>query len=141
MQGGGHGGHGNHGQHEAHGDHADYALGRPPIDFLINGKAFKMDEIMFEGKVNEVEEWEVFNNSHMDHPFHVHGTHFQVVSIQDQGGEWHSPDYRAWQDTVNLKPFQKLKLKMVFEETGEWMFHCHIIEHEELGMMASILIH
>lgn len=112
----------------------------PPIRFMLNGEIFSPGKIMFEGQVNEVEEWEVFNNSHMDHPFHVHGTHFQVVAEQDEQGQWHPPTYRAWLDTVNLKPKQRLKLRLAFAEPGEWMFHCHIIEHEEMGMMASIKI-
>jgi bilirubin oxidase len=90
--------------------------------------------------VGEVEEWEIFNASPMDHPFHVHGTHFQVVAIQDWKGDWYSPEYAAWLDTVNLKSHQKMKLRMVFKQPGEWMFHCHIIEHEEMGMMSSIRI-
>ncbi|WP_416138568.1 multicopper oxidase family protein [Halomonas sp. HK25] len=113
---------------------------RPEVDFLINGRAFAMDEILFEGRVGEVEEWEVFNNSHMDHPFHVHGTHFQVIAARDVDGEWRDAPWLAWKDTVNLAPYQRLRLRMVFREPGEWLFHCHIIEHEELGMMATIRV-
>ncbi|WP_404416733.1 multicopper oxidase family protein [Marinospirillum sp.] len=114
--------------------------GRPPMRFLLNGEAYSPGDVMFEGKVGKVEEWEVFNASGMDHPFHIHGTHFQVVAIQNWKGDWHSPEYAAWQDTVNLKSHQKMKLRMVFRQPGEWMFHCHIIEHEEMGMMSSIRI-
>ncbi|WP_052063477.1 multicopper oxidase family protein [Nitrincola sp. A-D6] len=133
---GGHSMHGNQGQHSP----AGIMTGRPPIEFLINGESFTPGRIMFTGKVGQLEEWEVFNNSHMDHPFHIHGTHFQVVAEQDAAGAWQIPAYRAWRDTVNLLPNQRLKLRLVFNEPGEWMFHCHIIEHEELGMMASILV-
>lgn len=136
---GGHAGHSNHGS-QAPLRPAGMMTGRPPIDFLINGEAFTPGQIMFTGNVGQVEEWEVINNSHMDHPFHVHGTHFQVVAEQDGAGVWQTPEYRAWRDTVNLRPSQRLKLRLVFDEPGEWMFHCHIIEHEELGMMASILV-
>lgn len=112
--------------------------GRPEVDFLINGRAFAMDEILFEGRVGEVEEWEVFNNSHMDHPFHVHGTQFQVIATRDADGEWRETPWLAWKDTVNLAPYQRMTLRMVFRKPGDWLFHCHIIEHEELGMMATI---
>lgn len=112
--------------------------GRPEVDFLINGRAFAMDEILFEGRVGEVEEWEVFNNSHMDHPFHVQGTHFQVIATRDADGEWRDAPWLAWKDTVNLAPYQRMTLRMVFRKPGDWLFHCHIIEHEELGMMATI---
>lgn len=76
-----HGGHGNQGQPDAHAGHgapADHGEGhngamagddaRPEVGFLINGRSFVMGEVMFEGKAGEVEEWEVFNDSHMDHP-------------------------------------------------------------------------
>ncbi|MFO7649537.1 multicopper oxidase family protein [Halomonas campaniensis] len=114
--------------------------GRPAVDFLINGRAFGMGEVLFEGQAGEVEEWEVFNNSHMDHPFHVHGTHFQVIATRAADGEWREAPWLAWKDTVNLAPYQRLKLRLVFREPGDWLFHCHIIEHEELGMMATIRV-
>lgn len=143
AQQGGHEGHGAHGM--SGGDHdmmggGMMMAGRPPIRFMINGETFQPGRVMFEGLVGQVEEWEVFNESHMDHPFHVHGTQFQVVAVQDAAGNWQPPAYRSWQDTINLKPNQRQKIRLVFEQPGEWMFHCHIIEHEELGMMASILV-
>ncbi len=139
-------GHGNHGAQQGHGDHGgagheDMAGDAPPpVDFLINGRSFAMDEVLFEGRAGEVEEWEVFNNSHMDHPFHVHGTHFQVIASRQADGEWQDSPWMAWKDTVNLAPYQRLRLRMVFQEPGDWLFHCHIIEHEELGMMATVRI-
>jgi suppressor of ftsI len=114
--------------------------GRPEVDFLINGRAFAMGEVLFEGEAGQVEEWEVFNNSHMDHPFHVHGTHFQVIASRDADSEWQEAPWLAWKDTVNLAPYQRLRLRLVFRESGDWLFHCHIIEHEELGMMAAIRV-
>lgn len=132
---GGHGGHGNHGMMSG-----GMMAERPPIRFMINGETFQPGRVMFEGQVGQIEEWEIYNASHMDHPFHVHGTHFQVVALQDAEGEWRPPLWRSWQDTINLQPYQRQKIRLVFDQPGEWMFHCHIIEHEELGMMASILI-
>ncbi|PWV83184.1 multicopper oxidase family protein [Halomonas sp. A11-A] len=134
--------HGTHGPGAGHAAHGAGQGGdaRPEVDFLINGRAFAMDETLFEGRVGEVEEWEVFNNSHMDHPFHVHGTHFQVIATRDADGERREAPWLAWKDTVNLAPYQRLTLRMVFREPGDWLFHCHIIEHEELGMMATIRV-
>jgi len=142
AHGGGGSHHGTHGPGAGHAAHGAGQGGdaRPEVDFLINGRAFAMDEILFEGRVGEVEEWEVFNNSHMDHPFHVHGTHFQVIATRDADGEWREAPWLAWKDTVNLAPYQRLTLRMVFREPGDWLFHCHIIEHEELGMMATIRV-
>ncbi|MBD3895838.1 multicopper oxidase family protein [Halomonas sp. ML-15] len=132
--------HGTHGPGHAADQAMDEPAAPPEVDFLINGRAFAMDEVLFEGQADEVEEWEVFNNSHMDHPFHVHGTHFQVISTRDADGEWREAPWLAWKDTVNMAPYQRLRLRMVFREPGDWLFHCHIIEHEELGMMATIRV-
>lgn len=128
------GGHGESGKGMAAGN------GRPPVDFLINGRSFAMGEVMFEGRVGEVEEWEIFNNSHMDHPFHVHGTHFQVVARRQGNDEWQSAAWLAWKDTVNLAPDERIRIRLAFHSPGDWLFHCHIIEHEEMGMMAAIRV-
>ncbi|WP_409524395.1 multicopper oxidase family protein [Nitrincola sp. MINF-07-Sa-05] len=133
--------HGGHGQHNAESSDPVTMMGKPPVRFLINGQQFSMDSPpMFEGQSGKVEEWIVKNLSHMDHPFHIHGTHFQVEAYRQEEGNWQPVQRRAWQDTVNLEPGQSLKLKLVFHNPGDWMFHCHIIEHEEMGMMASIRI-
>ncbi|KAA0876447.1 multicopper oxidase family protein [Nitrincola tapanii] len=123
-----------------HGGHPPLVKPHENMRFMINGQTYQPGRVMFEGQVGQVEEWEIFNQSHMDHPFHIHGTQFQVVALQEDGQSWSAPAYRAWQDTVNLQPKQRLKLRVVFEQPGEWMFHCHIIEHEELGMMSSIRV-
>ncbi|MFQ3786725.1 multicopper oxidase family protein [Halomonas sp. A29] len=167
MQGAGHEGHGDHasdqeprqehadhaGDQAEHGDHGGHAHAgrethaaseqqseRPAIDFLLNGRSFSMGEVMFEGRVGEVEEWEIFNDSHMDHPFHVHGTHFQVVAERKADGDWHETPWLAWKDTVNLAPYERARIRLAFQAPGDWLFHCHIIEHEEMGMMAAIRV-
>jgi FtsP/CotA-like multicopper oxidase with cupredoxin domain len=114
--------------------------GRPEgMQFLINGKSFDHDRADFTGRVGEVELWEVINASDMDHPFHLHGTQFQVVNRQT-GFDVTPEPFLAWRDTVNVKPGQAVRLKVRFDLPGDWMFHCHILEHEDLGMMGVIRI-
>lgn len=143
-QGDGHGDHGGMRRTDAPAGHGGMAMsgpdGAPGVDFLINGRVFAMGEVLFEGEAGVVEEWEVVNDSHMDHPFHIHGTHFQVVASREAAGEWRDAPWLAWKDTVNLAPGQRLRLRLAFREPGDWLFHCHIIEHEALGMMATIRI-
>lgn len=107
--------------------------------FLINGKSYDMNRNDLVSKVNDVEVWEVFNNSHMDHPFHIHGTQFMLLDSELNGKRQDAP-YRALQDTINLRPYEKVRLKMVQHDKGLRMFHCHILEHEGQGMMAQVLI-
>ncbi|WP_373974645.1 multicopper oxidase family protein [Chitinibacter sp. SCUT-21] len=107
--------------------------------FLVNGKVYDMDRIDMTSKLNEVEIWEIFNNSHMDHPFHIHGTQFLVLDSK-LDGKRQNAKYRALHDTINLRPYETVRIKMVQHDKGLRMFHCHILEHEGQGMMAQVLV-
>lgn len=68
----------------------------------------------------------------MDHPFHLHGFFFQVLSIDGK-----SPAFRSWEDVVNLPPRSTVRIAWMPEDRpGSWMYHCHILEHHEAGMMG-----
>ncbi|XLM20176.1 multicopper oxidase domain-containing protein, partial [Chromobacterium piscinae] len=110
-------------------------MANPAAMFLINGQTFDMDRMDFIGKVGEVEEWEIDNQADMDHPFHLHGTQFQVTERHDGQG-WRAESYLAWRDVVNVPPEQKVRLRFRQELPGPRMFHCHILEHEDAGMMG-----
>ncbi len=76
------------------------------------------------------------NTTEMDHPFHLHGFRFQVV--QGAGVE---PARRAWRDTIDVPANATIKIRLKLEEhPGRWMFHCHILEHAELGMMGELAV-
>ncbi|RDU67567.1 bilirubin oxidase [Helicobacter didelphidarum] len=110
-----------------------------PFMFHINGKTFDMNRAEFESKVGEVEEWEIINNSHMDHPFHIHGTQFELIS-STHNNKIIKPKFRSLQDTINLRPKEILRLRMRQDFKGLRMFHCHILEHEDLGMMSMVKV-
>lgn len=73
----------------------------------------------------------------MDHPFHLHGTQFQVTERHDGKG-WRAESYLAWRDVVNVPPGQKVRLRFRQDMPGPRMFHCHILEHEDAGMMGTL---
>jgi FtsP/CotA-like multicopper oxidase with cupredoxin domain len=99
------------------------------IDFLVNGDMHTNDAPVH---VGELQVWEVSNTSLMDHPFHLHGFFFQVI---EENGK--TPEYKSWKDTYNLKPKSKVKIAWIPDNRpGRWMYHCHILEHHEAGMMA-----
>ena len=99
------------------------------IDFRVNNELHNVDKPV---NVGELQVWEVYNASLMDHPFHLHGFFFQVLEINGE-----APGYRAWKDTVNLGPRTKVKIAWRPDNRpGKWMYHCHILEHHEAGMMA-----
>lgn len=81
--------------------------------------------------------FEVVNDSEMDHPFHLHGFFFQVLSRSDVA---EPPGRRVWKDTINIPAKSSLKAIARFDEPGRWMYHCHILEHAEGGMMGEVTI-
>jgi FtsP/CotA-like multicopper oxidase with cupredoxin domain len=100
------------------------------MNFLVNNKIHIDDNPV---KAGELQIWEISNTSLMDHPFHLHGDFFQVI---EENGK--APEYRAWKDTYNLTPGSKIKIAwMPDHRPGMWMYHCHILEHHESGMMAN----
>ncbi len=105
----------------------------------INGKKFDKDRIDLTQKQGETEVWEVYNESNMMggmiHPFHIHGTQFKVISIN---GEKPPENLQGYKDTISIDPGDKAKLAVKFKEKGMYMYHCHILEHEDNGMMGQI---
>ncbi|WP_374350692.1 multicopper oxidase family protein [Chitinimonas sp.] len=113
--------------------------GQHRMEFLVNGKTFGMNRVDLTSRVDEVELWELVNRSDMDHPFHLHGTQFQVIE-REIDGKVTSASYRAWQDTVNLRSGETVRIKTVQHWRGLRMFHCHILEHEAAGMMGMLKV-
>ena len=109
------------------------------MKFLVNGKRFDMKRIDFTSKRNEVELWEIVNESDMDHPFHIHGVQFQVVEREVDGKVTPEP-LLAWRDMVNTKSGETVRIKLVQRHKGLRMFHCHILEHENAGMMGQVKV-
>jgi FtsP/CotA-like multicopper oxidase with cupredoxin domain len=69
------------------------------------------------------------------HPIHLHGHTFRVISRNGQ-----PTHYREWQDTVLMAPRERVEIALVGDNPGDWMFHCHILEHQEAGMMGVIRV-
>ncbi|AVA26112.1 multicopper oxidase family protein [Rhizobium sp. NXC24] len=110
------------------------------MKFLINGATFDMTRVDEVSKVGQVELWEIVNQADMDHPFHVHGTQFQIVE-HEKDGQVTKPSYRAWKDTVNVVAGETVRILLRQNLPGPRMYHCHILEHEDLGMMGTVDVH
>jgi FtsP/CotA-like multicopper oxidase with cupredoxin domain len=83
-------------------------------------------------QVGELQVWDVINRSPVHHPFHLHGFFFQVLEVDGVATE-----RLSWADTVNVPAWGKVRLAwMPDDRPGEWMYHCHILEHHAAGMMA-----
>jgi FtsP/CotA-like multicopper oxidase with cupredoxin domain len=74
----------------------------------------------------------VVNETMMDHPFHLHGFFFEVLSIDGK-----KPAFRSLEDVVNVGPKSTVRIAWYPDDRpGSWMYHCHILEHHAAGMMA-----
>ena len=107
--------------------------------FYINDRKFAPDaEPMTCAKVGTYAHWRVVNATNEIHPFHIHQVHFLVY--EQAGLPVRRPE---WMDTVNLAPNESLDLVMDFTDPiirGISVFHCHLLKHEDKGMMAKILL-
>lgn len=117
----------------------------------INGKQMDMDRIDEYLKLGEIEEWVVSNEMgamggsrgmmggmhSSPHPFHVHGAQFQII---ERNGDTPPANEQGWKDTVMLREGEEVKLLIKFKKEGLFMYHCHILEHEDAGMMGQFLV-
>jgi FtsP/CotA-like multicopper oxidase with cupredoxin domain len=104
----------------------------------INGQDFDVNPYTIMSDAGTYEVWTVVNQSGMDHPFHQHVNAAQVLSISGIDSSY--PPYAtlpAWKDTVLVPKWGSVTMLVpVKDYTGMTMFHCHILEHEDIGMMG-----
>lgn len=101
----------------------------------INGQPFDMSRIDAEIKVGDSEIWEL-RSTEMAHPFHIHGASFQILSMDGAP----PPDHvKGMKDTVLVRDSAEIlvSFKHKTEMDKPFVFHCHILEHEDAGMMAQ----
>ena len=106
--------------------------------FYINGKKYSpSDPPMTTVSIGALHHWRVKNESHEVHPFHIHQVHFLIYA--QNGVKLERPE---WLDTVNVPVEGNVDLVMDFTDPiirGMSLFHCHLLSHEDKGMMAKIL--
>lgn len=102
--------------------------------FFINGKQFNMDQVDQRVELGTTEEWVIRNVSQEQHPFHIHVNDFQVISVNGKPYDAH-----GLQDTVILPAQGKVVIRMSFQDfIGKFVYHCHILAHEDNGMMGVV---
>ncbi len=101
---------------------------------MINNRKMDMGRVDITAPLGATEVWEIENLVGMDHPFHLHGFRFQVI---DRNGV--AVPFRSWKDTVNVPRHERVRIIVRYEDfAGKWMFHCHILNHEDMGMMGVL---
>jgi FtsP/CotA-like multicopper oxidase with cupredoxin domain len=107
----------------------------------ISGRKMSANYVNARIPLGSIEIWELSNNSPMMHPFHVHNGQFQIL---DRGGQPPALNEQGWKDTVKVRSGEELRIIMGFSDFSDsenpYMFHCHILEHEDLGMMGQFLV-
>jgi len=104
------------------------------LSFSFNDKKFDPKRVDIRAKLGTVELWDLVNDSDMDHPFHLHTNSFQIYTRNGK------PEAQpTWKDVVNVKPKETVQILVPFTDfAGITVYHCHILEHEERGMMGVI---
>jgi FtsP/CotA-like multicopper oxidase with cupredoxin domain len=107
----------------------------------INGQEMELTRIDNVVEVGSTEAWTVRNEMDLPHNFHVHDVQFLVDSI---GGEAPPAELAGWKDTVYLRPHTDYRLVMRFADytstTEPYMYHCHLLWHEDQGMMGQFVV-
>lgn len=113
------------------------AMGMGPgmgMGFTIDGRTFDPGRDDQTVALGATEDWTVVNTSPMDHPFHLHAWPFQVI---DAGIG--TPATGILQDVAIVPPHGQIRLRIPFTGyAGRSVYHCHILDHEDLGMMGTI---
>ncbi|MFJ5956228.1 multicopper oxidase family protein [Paenarthrobacter sp. NPDC092416] len=109
-------------------------MGGGLMSFTINGKKFNETRTDTTVSAGDVEEWTLINSGPMDHPFHLHI--WPMLIIEENG---HHKYPAIWQDVVNVPANGRVKVRIAFKDfSGRSVYHCHILDHEDLGMMGAI---
>jgi FtsP/CotA-like multicopper oxidase with cupredoxin domain len=102
--------------------------------YYIDGRTFDHNRVDTTAQLGTLEEWAIRNDSQEVHSFHIHQGAFQVMSVN-------GVPYQAqgWQDTVALPMGEEVVIRKPFRDfTGKWVYHCHVLSHEDKGMMAVV---
>jgi bilirubin oxidase len=109
--------------------------------FVINGTSFSMDIINYNIPLNNTEIWELRNQTLIAHPFHIHDVQFYLL---DRNGNQVPLNERGRKDVVLVEPMETVRFITKFEDfansTVPFMYHCHLLTHEDDGMMGQFLV-
>lgn len=108
-------------------------LGNGTFVYGVNGVPFATHHSIA-AKPGETQVWTIVNKTKWSHPFHLHGFFFQVI---DEKGQPVRP--LEWKDTVNVPFEQTVRVVVQYDDRqGNWMFHCHILDHADGGLMGML---
>lgn len=115
-----------------------------PTQFLINGEAYSGSRVDHTLILGNAQEWNL-SSLNVSHPFHIHVNPFQIVSIKNNTGGPTDPQFDnligTWRDTLMVIPGYDITIRTRYQRyIGEYVLHCHILEHEDQGMMQNVSV-
>ena len=109
--------------------------------FMINNEYFHMDSINITVNLNSTEVWSLINTTLVAHPFHIHDIQFFILDIN---GNPPPPQYEGLKDVILVEPGDTVRFITQFITFSDffvpYMYHCHLLHHEDEGMMGSFLV-
>jgi FtsP/CotA-like multicopper oxidase with cupredoxin domain len=125
-----------------------FTLDMRMMEWTINGRVFEMMAVAEDEMVHlhDTMAWEWINNTPIPHPMHMHNVQFQVVQRTAPATSSYATINQGlvdtgWKDTVLVWPGERVKIAMMFgPHAGMYMYHCHILEHEDMTMMRNYMI-
>jgi L-ascorbate oxidase len=125
-----------------------------PPKFQVNGKPYDPNRIDRTLMLGSADEWDITSGTSppVGHPFHIHVNPFQIVAIRNPAGtdvsvdgEANDPQYAnlkgVWRDTLFVKPGYHAIVRSRYQRyIGDFVLHCHILDHEDQGMMQNVRI-
>lgn len=110
-------------------------------DFVINGVAFDLNVVNYTIPLGNTEIWSIYNNSAIAHPFHIHDVQFFIL---DRDGVAPSASEQGRKDVILIKPQETIRFITKFDDftsdTVPYMYHCHMLYHEDRGMMGQFKV-
>ncbi len=109
--------------------------------FFMNNTPFNMDSINIKTLLNNTEVWTLYNKTLVAHPFHIHDIEFFVLDIN---GMPPPPQYQGLKDVILVQPGDSVRFITKFTTFADnfvpYMYHCHLLHHEDDGMMGTFLV-
>ena len=109
--------------------------------FVFDGQSFDMNVINQTVQLGDTEIWEIFNMSMVAHPFHIHDVQFYIL---DRNGVIPPENERGRKDVVLVKNMETVRFIAKFEDHADdevpYMYHCHMLQHEDEGLMGQFIV-
>ena len=110
-------------------------MGNHEMSYSFDGMLFDPNVVNQQVKLGSVEDWVIENTTTMHHPFHIHAWDFQVIDRGDGRSE------SGWKDTINVPAHASVRIRIDFADFGgTTVYHCHILDHEDAGMMGIVRV-